>query len=114
MDRDDVLTLVVLTVVPLALALAVLAISLNHRRRWVATASIVSGVTLVGSLTAYWWLWGIGFEHADSYRPVPAGIERAQAAAGLGAAVAYVLLIVAGAGSAVDVTLRRRPENRLR
>jgi hypothetical protein len=113
-DTDDVLTLVVLTVVPLSLALAVLAISLNHRRRWVATAGIVSGVALVGSLAAYWWLWGIGFEDADSYRPVPAGLERAQTAAGLGAAVAYVLLMVAGAGSAVDVALRRRSGNRLR
>lgn len=81
---------------PLAVVTCVLLKGARQPRWVLATALAPSAVAALASV-AYWYLWGKAFEYADTYRPVPPGVDRAS---NIAIAVGFVsTLMVAALGA---------------
>jgi hypothetical protein len=80
-------------VVVVPVAMAVLAI--RRQPRWAVWLGVGLALIVATAWLGYWFLWGRGFESADSFEPVPAAVDT-----GLG-----VTMTVAAVGTAALIVL---------
>lgn len=85
---------------PLVLITCVLLRVTRQPRRVFVTAVALSAFMMLAWVT-YWYLWGEAFDYADTYRPVPVGLDLASTIAIAGCFMSSALVAALGASRLV-------------